>query len=531
MQGPERDPRSNDRQYCRIEQPFILPNLATGAEVILPLSQLRWLLDQPEYILSQSEVNTEFLRADWTMLHPRIATGSVHGPLIRREMTKGLDTYADAVVDEIEYSLGLVWGDATQWHEVAVYDTMLEMISRISNRVLVGFPLCRNESYLRSSRTFARFVIITAGLINLLPSILRPILGPLIIACDMYHYHNITRLIFPIIKERLAGFQLGDDYRKPDYSVHNDYIHWALHHAFSQNDPIERTTEMITKRLVVLTFGTIHSSAITITNALVDIASSPSALEIQEGLREEVQRETIPANSESWKTSNLVRMVRIDSVLRESMRLWGFISRGVMKMVMVREGINIPSGEHLPFGAKVGVSAYAIHHDEATYPNPFSFDAFRFSRPLEVAMVGTGSHPPEMLPMVKSTSNFMGFSHGRNTWFVSMPNNFKLLDTNLGLHAALDVSSLRINSNYSYQTSPPCTISNLFRNAPKTLGLITPLALPFRPSFEFVGDGILRIPHRMGLSGNSANKGIMGIENVAPVASMAASISKPRDYA
>lgn len=426
MQGPERDARSNDGQYCSIEQPFILPNLATGAEVILPLSQLRWLLDQPEYILSQSEVNTEFLRADWTMLHPRIATGSVHGPLIRREMTKGLDTYADAVVDEIEYSLGLVWGDTTQWHEVAVYDTMLEVISRISNRALVGFPLCRNESYLRSSRTFARFVIITAGLINLLPSILRPILGPLIIARDMYHYHNITRLIFPIIKERLAGFQLGDNYKNPDYSVHNDYIHWALHHAFSQNDPIERTTEMITKRLVVLTFGTIQSSAITITNALVDIASSPSALEIQEGLREEVQRETTPPNSESWKTSNLVRMVRIDSVLRESMRLWGFISRGVMKMVMVPEGINIPSGEHLPFGAKVGVSAYAIHHDEATYPNPCSFDAFRFSRPLEAAKVGTGSHPPEMLPMVKSTSNFMGFSHGRNTWFVPMLNNCKL---------------------------------------------------------------------------------------------------------
>lgn len=397
-----------------------MPNLATGAEVILPLSQLRWLLDQPDCILSQAEVNTEFLRADWTMLHPSIATGSVHGPIIRREMTKGLDTYADAVVNEIEYSLGLVWGDSTRWHEIAVYDTMLDVISRISNRALVGFPLCRNETYLRCSRNFARFVIITAGLINLLPSMLRPVLGPLIIARDMYHYHKMTRLIFPIIKKRIADFQLGNDYKKPDYSVYNDYIHWALHHAFSQNDPNERTPEMITKRLVVLTFGTIQSSVITITNALVDIASSPSSVETQKGLRDEVEGATTPPNSESWKTSNLVKMVHIDSVLRESMRLWGFISRGVMKMVMVREGIKIPSGEHLPFGAKVGVSAYAIHHDEAIYPNAFLFDAFRFSRPLEVAMVGTkkGNDTPEMLPMVKSTNNFMGFSHGRNTWCV-----------------------------------------------------------------------------------------------------------------
>ncbi|MCJ1343408.1 hypothetical protein MMC31_001601 [Peltigera leucophlebia] len=421
-------------KYSRSEKPFILPNLATGAEVILPLSQLRWLLDQPDYILSQAEVNTEFLRADWTMLHPSIATGSVHGPIIRREMTKGLDTYADAVVNEIQYSLGLVWGDSTQWHEIVVYDTMLDVISRISNRALVGFPLCRNESYLRSSRTFARFVIITAGLINLLPSMLRPILGPLIIARDIYHYHKIARLIFPIIKNRMADFQLGNDYKKPDYSVHNDYIHWALHHAFSQDDPIERTPEMITKRLVVLTFGTIQSSVITITNALVDIASSPSSVEVQEGLREEVEGATTPPNSESWKTSNLVKMVRIDSVLRESMRLWGFISRGVMKMVMVREGIKIPSGEHLPFGAKVGVSAYAIHHDEAMYPNAFMFDAFRFSRPLGAVMLGTtGNDAAEMLPMVKSTNNFMGFSHGRNTcpgrFFAA--NQLKLLLANI----------------------------------------------------------------------------------------------------
>lgn len=174
----------------------------------------------------------------------------------------------------------------------------------------------------------------------------RPILGPLIIARDMYHYHTITRLIFPIIKDRMADFQLGNDYKKPEYSLHNDYIHWALHHTFSQDDPIERIPEMITKRLVVLSFATIHSSVITITTALVDIASSPSSVEIQEGLREEVGRATTPQSSESWKTSNLVKMVRIDSVLRESMRLWGFISRGVIKMMTLREGIKIPSGEH-----------------------------------------------------------------------------------------------------------------------------------------------------------------------------------------
>ncbi len=434
--SPSKETTSNDRQYSRYNKPFILPNLATGAEVILPMSQLRWLLDQPDHILSQAEVNREFLHADWTMLHPNIVRDSVHGPVIRREMTKGLDSYADEVVDEIRDSLKTFWGDKRQWHEVAVYDTMLNVISRISNRALVGLPLCRDEEYIRSSSTFARFVVITASLLNLLPSVLRPVLGPLITAYDMYHYRRMTEHIFPVIKARMAAFQPGHDYKKPDYSIHNDYIHWALHHAFCQDDPAERTPEMITKRLAVLTFGAVHSSVITITNAIFDIASSPASIAIQQGLREEVEHVTNNNNhshgptvigttttTTMWKGLNLAKMIRLDSALRESMRLWGFLSRGVMKMVMVPDGMMIPSGEHLPFGAKVGVTAYAVHHDESIYPNALCFDPFRFSRPVESAsavssVLGVDEVPIRRpLPMVKSTDSFMGFSHGRSIWY------------------------------------------------------------------------------------------------------------------
>ena len=407
-------------QYSKTNRVFVLPNIATGPEVILPMSQMKWLLEQPDHVLNQNEVNVQFLHADRTMLHPNIIRDMVHGRVIRREMTKELDSYADLIVEEIEHSLSLNWGSQPGvWKEVKVYDTMLDVISRISNRVLVGLPLCRNPEYLHSASTFARSVVITAGILNLLPAILRPILSPLILAYDTYHYRQIAKHIYPIVRERMSDFKPGMDYRMPDYSKHHDYIQWALHDAFSNDDPAERTPEMITKRLAVLSFAAIQSSVITITNAIFDIASSPRSVEFQHALREEVREVTSERKGQEWKRSSLLSMVRIDSALRESMRLWGFISRGVMKKVVKAEGVTIPSGHHLPYGSKVGVTSYGIHHDESVYKEAYTFDAFRFCKAAaekgQYNTADTGAKAPNM---VTSSDQFMAFSHGRHAWYV-----------------------------------------------------------------------------------------------------------------
>lgn len=381
------------------------------------MSQMRWLLEQPDHILNQREINREFLHADRTMLHPNVIRDTVHGHIIKREMTKNLDNYANVIVNEIEHALRLNWGVNDQhWTEIQAYDTLLDVVSRISNRVLVGLPLCRNREYLRSTSSFARNVVITAGLLNLLPEALRPVLGPLITAYDTSHYRQIAKHIFPIIKERMADFKPGLDYRKPDYSKHDDYIQWALHDAFSHDDPAERTPEMITKRLAVLSFAAIHSSVITITNVLFDIASSPRSEEFQQAMREEV-RDVTSRHSESqqWERASLASMVRIDSALMESMRLWGFLSRGVMKKIVAKEGVTLPSGEHLPYGAKVGVTAYAIHHDESVYRHAYTYDAFRFCSESKDENKNGSAHS-----LVTSSNQFMAFSHGRHVWYVTV---------------------------------------------------------------------------------------------------------------
>ena len=108
------------------------------------MSQLRWLLEQPERALSQNEVNRQFLEADYTMLHPNIIRDTVHERVIRRELTSQLGTLTKDMVEEVQFALEQNWGvDTEEWKEVPVYDTMADIIRRISNRVLVGVPLCK----------------------------------------------------------------------------------------------------------------------------------------------------------------------------------------------------------------------------------------------------------------------------------------------------------------------------------------------------------------------------------------------------
>ncbi|KAH0536021.1 hypothetical protein FGG08_007088 [Glutinoglossum americanum] len=404
-------------QYSKEERPFVLPNILCGHEVILPMSQMRWLLEQPDHILNQHEVNKQALCADRTMLDHNIIGEAHLRDFIRRSLTRDLDTHAGAIVEEIEDGLEAFWGSDTEnWREVTLYDGMLGIIGQLVNRVFVGLPLCRDPEFLHTTMSFAHLVVLTAGFINLLPSWLKPIFGPVVTAYDKFQYRKIARVIEPIVRKRALSLGPGVALQKQDFSQPNDYIQWALREAYTHSDVRDRSPEMITKRLAVLGFAAIHSSAISITNVLFDIAASGSSLSIQHELRLEAKRTAEKASNSAWNKASLAGMVMTDSILRESMRLWGIISHGVTKSVIAKEGVTLPSGEHLPYGTKCGITSYGPHHDQTVYDNPYTFDPFRFCRDKLSGATDSSSKSANATPtaFVTTTDYYMGFSHGRN---------------------------------------------------------------------------------------------------------------------
>ena len=180
---------------------------------------------------------------------------------------------------------------------------------------------------------------------------------------------------------------------------------------------------MISKRLAVLSFAAIQTTAITLTNLIFDLAASPLCPTYLSTMRNEVCAE-LAAEHGAWTKAGLARMTSLDSTLRESMRLWGFVSRGVLKCVVKKDGVRLPSGLQLPFGTKVGCHAHPIHHDEDLYVGAYKFDPFRwckeengdeegsdFTQALKLGEKRKGTS------LVTTSSTFMAFSHGRHPWY------------------------------------------------------------------------------------------------------------------
>lgn len=73
----------------------------------------------------------------------------------------------------------------------------------------------RNEKFLEHSRKYAMCVFGGATIINMLPPLLRPIVGPLVALTGKRHLAICQKLCLPIVEERLRHTQRR--WAEPDY--------------------------------------------------------------------------------------------------------------------------------------------------------------------------------------------------------------------------------------------------------------------------------------------------------------------------
>ena len=177
---------------------------------------------------------------------------------------------------------------------------------------------------------------------------------------------------------------------------------------------------------MLVNFGGIHTTSITVPNLLFDLFGSPLASEYIKAMREEAEQK-VQDNHGHWTKASVAQSIRLDSAVRESMRLSSFRGRGLDRKVVASSGLALDEGYHLPPGVNISVSVYSIHHDESFYPRAHEYDAFRFSKPLEkngadsrksekdVSKTSNGSSG-NPLSLVTTSDTFLGFGHGRHAW-------------------------------------------------------------------------------------------------------------------
>ncbi|KAF9477847.1 cytochrome P450 [Pholiota conissans] len=291
-----------------------------------------------------------YLQLDHT-LGPEVATNPYHINVSDDMRDEAFSAFED-----------LIPSSSAEGHAIPIYSSLVEVSSRINARLAVGYPLCRNRTFLylcgRSCTVLDR-----GRHLRFVPTFLRPIATKLIVKSSA-DIGTMARHLQPLVAERLYqqhlhGFEWPG---KP-----NDTLMWLMDEA--QKSAEEVTAHGMATRLYLLTSAS-EGIAMILSCALYEVATRPEYIK---PLRDEV--ESVVAQ-EGWSKDSISKLQKMDSFLREVYRCYDLnllhLGRRTVKDFIFSDGTLIPAG------FDIFSNAYGIHYDEMLYPSAHTFDGFRF---------------------------------------------------------------------------------------------------------------------------------------------------------
>lgn len=416
-------------RYSKNGKAFIVPGLlGTPPEVVIPRSQMGWMLDQPDHVISTAAAHFDILNGDYSFVNKRILESPYHEHVVHRSLARhlaalipGLDRQLRACVDDIYGT------DDKEWRTVNIWDSMMKLIPRVTNLMFVGPGLSDNKEYIDNMINFTEDVTRDLMSFPMIPTIIKPIICPLAGLASKYHYRKTAKHSLPLIKQRLrdmAAKESGDPAYK-DWKAPNDYVTWTISVASAEGRTEELDPIRISQRLLPLNFAAIHTTAITSLHAFLDFLGYDKEQNVMATLREEITRVLAEEPGGEWTKSKLGRLHRTDSAIRESMRVNAMAQTMVIRKVVAPGGVtNAETGQHFSRGTLMSCPIWCTQHDEDIFGGGADrYDAFRYSRQREEyeARSADEKNPDAGLRvakmgMVTTSVEHYGFGHGRHAW-------------------------------------------------------------------------------------------------------------------
>lgn len=271
-------------------------------------------------------------------------------------------------------------------------------IGQITSRRVIDDPLIsRDPIWLKTIMGFTASVAVFCITMRTISPTLRPI-ARYTLPCGRKLRSDIaqvTKLLAPVIRTRQQQYVdaksavLGDD--QPQ-----DFVQWLSESAKGR----DAEPEAIVMKILFLIVVAMHTSAITAIHALYDLCAHPESME---GLREEAIKEIV---TNGWTNSSLLRLLRMESFLKESGRTnsAGIVSiqRLVLSPIPLSNGFTIPAGTH------ICAASDARSRDPTLYDSPLEFRPMRY--------YSAPSTNPEEANEVDAANLFSSVTAG-DSWF------------------------------------------------------------------------------------------------------------------
>jgi cytochrome P450 len=191
--------------------------------------------------------------------------------------------------------------------------------------------------------------------------------------------------------------------------------HFQMILRFAQKErPHELNLQDISTRTVVTNFESFQQTATAPTNLLLNVLDSNAEYNTISILRAEISQ-VLHQFGGVWSRAAIAKMIRTDSVLRETLRVNAFGARNMLRKVMVN-GLQTEDGILLPKGCDVSILSFSIHNDGDLFDDPFKFDPFRYSRIREVSLLSPKDQntPVPKLGFISTGPQVLPFGHGKH---------------------------------------------------------------------------------------------------------------------
>jgi hypothetical protein len=181
-----------------------------------------------------------------------------------------------------------------------------------------------------------------------------------------------------------------------------DALQWIIEDAAAASDPKVQDPWNISGKMMLFHLFAEHTTAKTSAIILFDIVTCEKADELLSQLRAEAEEYLPQVRTDPYCTR---KMLKLDSVIRESMRLNPMSAHALSREVMPPSGITTPGGLLLPKGCRVAVDVSNMQR--AIHDDGDSFD------PLRHYHQGCRDGADKQKAASQVDRNFLTFSFGR----------------------------------------------------------------------------------------------------------------------
>jgi gliotoxin biosynthesis cytochrome P450 monooxygenase len=293
-------------------------------QVILPNNLLNEIKNMPDDQISFRKATYAILLGKYTSIgthHPQVTEA------IKVDLTRNIAKTLASLQDEVVFAVQKEFGVCDDWTAVNVYHSLLNTVARISARVFVGLPLCRDEEWLKATTHYTEDVVNGFKAISKYPFFIRPIVAPFIpeLRALKLARRRAGKMIGPTVATIMNSTKLQESassdgswddnalspYRDDQYNL----ISWILRHYKADQQP---NAELIGEEQLLAGFAAIHTTSITVSQAIFDLASYPQYIP---ELRAEINEVSAKEPDGKLRKTSMPKLRKLDSFIKESQRM------------------------------------------------------------------------------------------------------------------------------------------------------------------------------------------------------------------